>query len=108
MLYLLHFDRPTSPRHTCQHYLGFSDDPVSRIQSHWLGNGARLPQVAHERGIGFTVVRLWTGDRTRERRLKNRHEHPALCPICNPDTAWANEPGGSLTPDEIVETLIPF
>ena len=75
---------------------------------------ARLPQVAHERGINvpaghaFTVVRLWNGDRGREHRIKNHHKHPVLCPICNPANAWQNEPAGSLDPDKIDGTLTPF
>lgn len=108
MIYLLHFDRPISPDHTCQHYLGYTHNLAARIQCHHTGNGARLPQVAHERGIGFTVVRVWQGGKDRERRIKDRHAHPALCPICNPDTAWRNEPAGSLDPAEIEDNLIPF
>jgi hypothetical protein len=47
------------------------------------GNGARLTQVAKERGLSFVVVRIWEGDRKLERKLKNRHDAPRLCPICN-------------------------
>ncbi len=84
MIYLLHFDRQIAPgRHTCQHYLGFTEDLVQRLDAHRRGNGARLVEVATERGIGFRLARVWTGDRARERRLKRRKEGPRLCPICN-------------------------
>lgn len=89
-VYLLHFDRPIAPGHTTQHYIGFADDLTRRIQTHARGryngggNGcARLCEVAKERGIGFTVARLWSGDRSLERRLKSRKNARRLCPICD-------------------------
>ena len=83
MVYLLHFDRPISDAHTCQHYLGFCLDLRRRISEHRNHPDARLLQVAKERGIGFTVVRTWPGDRKEERRLKNGKNGPKLCPICS-------------------------
>lgn len=82
--YLLHFSAPIAPgAHTCQHYLGYTSRRVSeRINEHRSGRGARLTQVARERGITFTVVPTWRGTRSDERRLKNRKEGPHLCPIC--------------------------
>lgn len=80
-VYLLHFNRPISDR--ALHYLGFAKDLDSRIEAHRNGNGARLTQVARERGIGFDVVRVWKkGNRTLERKLKNRKNASKLCPIC--------------------------
>jgi predicted GIY-YIG superfamily endonuclease len=83
-VYLLHFDRPISDRHTCQHYLGWARDLPARLAVHRAGLGARLTQIAVERGIPFNVVASWPGDRTLERRLKNRKHSPRLCPICSP------------------------
>lgn len=87
-VYLLHFDRPISPLHTCQHYLGFAHDLYQRLQQHRAGTGARLCAVAKERrvpyGRGFDVVAVWQGDRTLERQLKNRKNAPCLCYKCNP------------------------
>lgn len=56
---------------------------MPRIYAHLHGQGARLTEVAHERGIGFTVVRVWE-DATRgdERKIKNRKNAPELCPLC--------------------------
>lgn len=71
-VYLLHFDQPISERHTCQNYIGYTDNLSSRIKDHTSGNGARLTQVARERGIKFTVARVWKGTRELERKLKNR------------------------------------
>jgi predicted GIY-YIG superfamily endonuclease len=82
MVYLLHFDSPISENHTTQHYIGYADDVNARIKEHKAGHGARLTQVANERGIGFEVVRIWEGDRKYERQLKNRKNAPRLCPIC--------------------------
>lgn len=82
-VYLLHFSQPISPAHTCQHYLGYAQDVDARIAQHRAGQGARLCEVAKERGIDFQVVRVWEdGDRSFERRLKNRHNSPQLCPLC--------------------------
>lgn len=84
VVYLLHFSHPIAANHTCRHYIGVADDLGARIAQHRAGTGARLTQVAKERGIGFVVARIWEdGDRTLERRLKDRHEGPRLCPICN-------------------------
>jgi predicted GIY-YIG superfamily endonuclease len=82
-VYLLHFEEPIAPgRHTCQHYIGYAADLAARIQAHETGHGARITQVARERGIRFQVARLWRGDRALERRLKDRKHAPQLCPIC--------------------------
>ena len=108
-VYLLHFEKPISPgRHTCQHYLGTCEDLPARIQQHQHGGSAaaRLAQVAKERGIGFTVARVWRGGRELERRLKARKEAPRLCPYC----AGHLQPGlfDELTPAAIAEALVPF
>jgi predicted GIY-YIG superfamily endonuclease len=84
VVYLLHFDSKISDKHTTQHYTGWTKYLAGRVAKHLAGRGARLTQVARERGIGFVVARTWPGDRTFERKIKNRHEGPTLCPICNP------------------------
>jgi hypothetical protein len=61
------------------------------------GRGTRLVEVATERGITFEVVRVWRGDRGRERRLKNRKEGPTLCPICNPEGAGKRACAGGIS-----------
>lgn len=90
-VYLLHFERPISPLHTCQHYCGYADDWRARLVDHRAGRGARLTQVAVERGIAFDVVAVWPGDRTYERTLKNLKALNRLCPICG-----RRHPGGRL------------
>lgn len=86
MVYLLHFDQPISDNHTCQHYLGWTDNLSARLALHAAGSrrAARLTQIAKKRGIGWRLVRLWEGDRVVERQLKARKESPKLCPLCNP------------------------
>lgn len=86
-VYLLHFSKPIAPgRHTAQHYLGSADDVYARLLEHRAGKGARLCQVANERGIEYNVVRIWVADpgqgRQLERKLKNRKMGNRLCPIC--------------------------
>jgi predicted GIY-YIG superfamily endonuclease len=82
IVYLLHFERPISDKHTCQHYTGWALDLNARLTMHRAGQGARLTQIAVERGIGFEVVRTWPGSREFERYLKNRKDAPRLCPMC--------------------------
>ncbi len=84
-VYLLHFDRPY--KHA-QHYIGYAADVEARIARHKRGYGANLVKVCMKAGIGFTVVRVWEGDRSLERRLKSRHNSRRLCPICRPDKAF--------------------
>ena len=83
MLYLICFDRPL--KHA-RHYLGFSKSDKTlpkRIEHHRKGSGARLMAAVAAAGIDFRVVRTWDdGDRNEERRLKNRHNGPKLCPHC--------------------------
>jgi hypothetical protein len=33
-------------------------------------------------GIPWTLARTWEGERALERKLKDRHNSPKLCPIC--------------------------
>jgi predicted GIY-YIG superfamily endonuclease len=83
-VYLIHFHSPISPKHTCQHYIGYADNGVGRrLDEHAAGRGARLTEVAKERGIGFRVVRTWENvDRNFERQLKRRKMANRYCPIC--------------------------
>jgi len=106
-VYLLHFERPIAPgRHTTQHYVGFATDLAARMQEHATGHGARLTQVARERGIVFRVARLWRGDRWLERRLKDRKNTPRLCPICGRgcNVGYADE----IPAEQIENHLLPF
>lgn len=84
--YLLHFERPISNLHTCQHYLGYTSKSLDvRVDEHRRGLGARLTQVAVQRGISFECVRVWSGGtRGLERLLKSRKSGNDLCPVCRP------------------------
>ncbi len=89
-VYLIHFDRPlgnlNNPRGQARHYLGYSDDLEARLERHREGNGAAIMAAVARAGIDWTVVRTWNGDRGLERKLKNRHNSPQLCPICQSDS----------------------
>ena len=79
-IYLLHF---SMPYHHAKHYLGWTEGPVEeRLACHSAGQGARLMEVITEAGLTFELVRTWEGTRKWERQLKNRHEAPRLCPLC--------------------------
>lgn len=80
-VYLIHFS--PSYKHA-KHYLGWAEDIDRRLAEHQNGVGARLTQVAVDAGCRLILARVWEGgDRTLERKLKNRHNGPVLCPICN-------------------------
>lgn len=86
-VYLLHFERPignpTNPRAQAQHYLGFTGDLEKRLKEHRKGwSGAGLVRAFRQAGIKFRLARTWEGDGMLERKLKNRHNAPRLCPIC--------------------------
>jgi predicted GIY-YIG superfamily endonuclease len=83
-----------SDKHTARHYLGYTRHLPSRMEAHLTGRRARFMQVARERRISWQISRVWPGDRTFERKLKNRKEAPRLCPICR-----AQPPAGQLTLD---------
>lgn len=105
-VYLFHFSSPVSDRHTCRHYLGYCLDLWARVRCHAGGRGARLTEVAVERGIKLEIVRVWKGTRKDERKLKNQKNGPALCPICsaNPRPVHALE---ELTAAEIKDLVGP-
>lgn len=80
-VYLLHF----SPRYRhAGHYLGSTlvNAQSDRIAAHLAGHGSPLVRAAIAAGCAVTVARTWRGDRKLERRLKDRHASPRLCPIC--------------------------
>jgi len=85
-VYLIHFAEPlgdlNNPRGQAQHYLGYTDDLEARLERHRSGNGSAIMAAVAERGIAWRVVRTWEGDRGLERKLKNQHNSPRLCPIC--------------------------
>jgi predicted GIY-YIG superfamily endonuclease len=81
-VYLIHLD--TKMAHS-QHYIGYADSVAKRVKKHGTSEGARMLQVARQRGITFRLVREWWGaDRRFERKLKRRKKSSQLCPICNP------------------------
>ena len=80
--YLIHLDQPINPSRPARHYLGYTKHVPSRMAMHVSGRGARFMRVARERGIAWSIARIWEGDRTFERRLKRRKMGPRMCPIC--------------------------
>lgn len=82
MLYIIHFDVPL---HHAQHYVGYCKDGrlMERLLEHHAGNGSKLLRAVSRAGIGWKVAKELPGDRTAERKLKNRKNTKQLCPICN-------------------------
>jgi hypothetical protein len=86
VVYLIHF---ATPYQHARHYLGWSQCLQARLAHHLAGRGARLMAAVAGAGIDVTVARVWEGaDRTAERRLHNRRQNAALCPICSGPQAF--------------------
>ena len=71
-VYILHFDKPISPAHTTQHYVGFTHDIDKRIRQHRKGQGSRLCAVAKERAIKFILAELLIGGKDLEKAIKRQ------------------------------------
>lgn len=87
IVYILHLD---TPLHHAKHYTGWSTNGRTirrRLDHHANGTaGCKFTRALHEKGITFTVARLFKGvDRHFERALKNTHKVTKYCPICNPN-----------------------
>ena len=82
MVYLIH---ARDKLHHAQHYIGYAECDVNkRLKRHRSGDGAKLLKAMNEAGIEYDVARVWEhGDRNFERKLKNRKNARALCPVCN-------------------------
>lgn len=83
-VYLLHLDKPLAH---VQHYVGscLTSRFQRRMHEHAAGRGSALVRAAGNRGIGFTVVRLWkTPDRSLEHATKRAGSYRLKCPICTP------------------------
>ena len=78
-VYLIHLDKPL--KHA-RHYVGFSEDLPKRVQKHRTGQGAAFLKAISKHGISWHVSRIWDGDRTFERMLKDQHNASHLCPMC--------------------------
>lgn len=81
VVYLLHLSRPLPGGGL--HYIGWASALYPRLAAHAAGRGAKMLGRARELGISWRLVRCWE-DVTRhfERRLKRRHHHARLCPVC--------------------------
>jgi predicted GIY-YIG superfamily endonuclease len=82
VVYMLHFSQPYQH---ARHYTGWTLDLGSRLAAHEHGHGARLMAVIKQAGISFVLARTVTGDRRRERAIKNAGGATRYCPICTPN-----------------------
>jgi hypothetical protein len=87
--YLLHFAEPIGadrPRVAqAQHYVGWAarGRVAARVGDDLAGRGCALVRYALGLGIGAELVRVWPGDRNRERQLK-QNSATRYCPVCSP------------------------
>ncbi len=72
-----------------QHYIGWARISVEkRLAEHVNGQGASITAAFVAQGHTLEVARAWPdGDRSLERRLKNRKNAKLLCPICSGEHA---------------------
>ena len=100
IVYLIHFNEPYLH---AKHYLGSTENLHLRLSAHAIGEGANLMKVIREAGITWRLTRVWQGDRTLERTLKDRKETPALCPACFGEAAY--ERGRYPDPNKITDAV---
>jgi predicted GIY-YIG superfamily endonuclease len=82
-VYLLHF--PEAHPSGARHYIGWSTDPLKRLEAHRNGRGSRLTVWMFRAKKPIELVRTWEGKtRGDERRMKRRHQAARLCPMCRP------------------------
>lgn len=93
-VYLLHFETPVADH--ARHYLGATKHLPYRIHQHMTGEGSPLVRAAVEAGIPVHLAAMWEGGRDMERRLKNRHNSPRFCPICQAETHVRDLMGGEV------------
>lgn len=112
MIYLLHFSDRIHPDRPTQHYVGYSARLSDRISAHLENrSNVSLINAAHERGITFTIVRCWKGDRTLERHLKSLKNAPKFCPHCS-DRPWqlyqpkSMKPARELSGNQLKDALL--
>ena len=79
VVYTLHLSRPLAH---AKHYTGWAQDLTRRLEHHQNGTGARMLQVARERGIDWMVATVQPGDKKRERQLKKQGGASRRCPLC--------------------------
>lgn len=86
VVYLIHLDKPLCH---ARHYLGYTalESVQDWLDRHRSSNGSRLLAACNNLGIGYQIVRTWDCDTTQqakrlERKLKQLHNAPRLCPIC--------------------------
>ena len=97
VIYMLHFSQPY--KHA-RHYVGWTEDLLSRLDRHAKGTGARLIDVIWHAGIGFTLIRVCAGTRDNERAIKNAGGAVRYCPACtaHPRNGHWGPPPADLTP----------
>lgn len=84
-VYLLHLATPLGH---ARHYIGFSQNVEERLRRHRSDRGARFTQVCNQRGIAYSVARVWpNAARGFESRLKRQKNSAVFCPLCSGERA---------------------
>lgn len=98
-VYLIHLHAPGNPE-TCStvgyfghrggtHYVGFTVDLEARLSCHKKGQGSRFLREGLDRGLDFSLVRVWENKTRRfEAVLKNERKYKRLCPVCSGPQAF--------------------
>lgn len=83
-VYILHF---TDKLSHAQHYIGYSQAPLTRIAKHRQGySTTKIIQACHDNGIGLVEANIIAvPHRIFERRLKAYKGAKYFCKYCNPD-----------------------
>lgn len=111
---LLHYNDRINPNRPARHYLEYTARTVyARVCDQKSGSrwrSAPICYAAFERDIDFVVARVWPNtDRRDEKRLRDLHNNPRLCPICNPRLQLVTKQYSRITTDDATgETHISY
>ena len=59
-------------------YVGYAENVQARLEEHRAQRGASITAAAVQQGLSLSVVAVFEGDRTLERRIKNLKATPKI------------------------------
>ena len=67
-----------NPRGQANFYVGYAENVQARLEEHRAQRGASITAAAVQQGMTLTVVAVFEGDRSLERRIKNLKATPKI------------------------------
>lgn len=84
-VYVLHTERKLADH--AQHYVGATDDLLTRLIAHATGRGACITRAYAEQGIEWRVATVYVMEHRcqflAERRIKRQKQYNPFCGVCS-------------------------